>query len=289
MARTTRKKGGKGSIASPLADAKQEYDGLTNQPPPPPELDPNGAAGYASYSSHGDYGSHDLGSGGGSPIGRGSSPHASRAYFPAGAPGSAGDYSVEDHGHHVQHLPPLSEAIHPDDTHHYPHSAGAYETGHHGDATHASYDHTSSNFFDPQIMEPPPPAAEGGRHGSLHHATNGNGNGHFNGSIMTPPPASAHGQYASSPYQAGHGSAPHMFHRASISGPVMHSHYPPPPGTPTPTTHNAAGAPPQAGEMAAWGTPSGSARPHTADGMFGSQMGGMPQQWASSTMGGPGE
>lgn len=291
MARTTRKKAGKGQVASPI-DSKADYnDGLTGQhqaPPPPLELDPSGAAGYASYSSHGgDYGSHDLGSNGDSPTGRGVSPQNSRAYFPAGAPGS-GDYSVEDHGNHVQHLPPLSEALHTDDSHHYQHSTGAYEASHHGDTSaHTSYDHSSNNFFDPQIMEPPPPASDGGRHGSIHHV--GNGNGHFAGSIMTPPPPSSHG-YASSPYQAGHNSAPHMFHRASISGPVMHNHYPPPPGTPTQSVHpSSGGAPPQANDMAAWGTPSGSARPHTADGMFGSQMAGLPQQWANASMAGTGE
>ncbi|UZJ56043.1 hypothetical protein CBS101457_005363 [Exobasidium rhododendri] len=289
MARTTRKKGGAGQATSPSNLPKQEYiDGLSSHPPPPPELDPSGAAGYASYGSHGgDYVSHDLISNGDSP-GRGGSPHAGRAYFPAGAPGSS-DYALEDHNQHIQQLPPLSEALHSEsDGQHYPHSGGAYETSHHnGASTHSSFDHNSSNFFDPQIMDAPPSATEGGRHGSLHHA--GNGNGHFHGSIMTPPPPSSSHGYASSPYQVGQGSAPHMFHRASISGPVMHSHYPPPPGTPTPLAHpvsGGGGAPPQAGDMAAWGTPSGSARPHTADGMFGSQMSGMPQQWGGS-MGGP--
>lgn len=82
-----------------------------------------------------------------------------------------------------------------------------------------------------------------------------------------------------------------MFHRASISGPVMQSHYPPPPSAAATNAHSTGGpgAPPQAGDMAAWGTPSGSARPHTADGMFGSQMGGLPPQWAGSNMGGAGE
>jgi hypothetical protein len=289
MVRTTRKKlGGPGASPNSL---KHEYnDALNSHPPPPAELDPSGAAGYTSYSSHGgDYGSHDLGSSANSP-GRGSSPHAGRAYFPAGAPGS-GDYAVEDHNQHIQHLPPLSEALHSDsDGQHYSHPGTGYDTSHHADASaHASYDHSSSNFFDPQIMEAPQPPSDTGRHSSLHHS--GNGNGHFNGTIMTPPPPSTHG-YASSPYQAGQGSAPHIFHRASISGPVMHSHYPAPPGTPTPITHHSAsggggGAPPQAGDMAAWGTPSGSARPHTADGMFGSQIGGIPQQWGGSMGSGP--
>lgn len=291
MARTARRKGGKGQN-SLEPEAKNEYDNLSNQPPPPPDIDP-AAQGYAAYGGHGgDYGSHDLNShaSGGSPGVRRGSPQPNRAYFPAGGPTSAGgEYSVDEHAHHSQHLPPLSEALHPEDNHHYPHPAAYEPASHHTDATHASYDHGSSNFFDPQIMDAPASAGTEGRHGSIHHATNGNGANHFNGNIMTPPPPGSHGGYASSPYQAGHNSAPHMFHRASISGPVMHSHYPPPPGTPTPSAaahatanHNA----PQANDMAAWGTPSGSARPHTADGMFNSQMGGLPPQWAGSQMGG---
>lgn len=204
---------------------------------------------------------------------------------------AAQGYAVDENGHHhVHHLPPLSEALHPEDgtggapngeplghNPHYggaPHPANAYEAHHAGDpnsasaAGHGHYDQQSSNFFDPQIMEPPPPADAGHHHGSMHANGAANGNG-YGGQMMTPPPpASSHGAYSSSPYQSG-GSQP-LFHRASISGPVMHNHYGPPPGTAS-ATHGAD----------VWSSTPAAARPHTADGMFASQMGGMPGQWAS--------
>ena len=208
-------------------------------------------------------------------------------------PSSHTGYTVDENGHHVQHLPPLSEALHPDDAaagasadhlsgqnaHYGAHSANVYDPHHtgttaDGSSAHGHYDQQqSSNFFDPQIMEPPPPAdGSQGHHTGLHgNGTTTNGNNGYGSSsaIMTPPPpASSHG-YASSPYQSG-GSAP-LFHRASISGPVMHSHYPPPPGNQS-TTHGAD----------VWSSTSATARPHTADGMFAAPMGGgMPGQWAS--------
>lgn len=288
MARTARRKGGNTSIEP---DMKQDYESLGGHPPPPPDMDPTGAAaaGYGSYSAAGtDYGSHDLGPqgspGGGRLLG-GASPHATnRAYFPSGGPtGGAGDY-----------LPPLSEAIHPDEKYQYNPNTSSYDTSHHGDTSgHPSYDQGSSNFFDSQIMDTPAPAGTAdSRHGSI-HAHNGNGNsGHYSTSLMTPPPASAaaaaaaasHAAYASSPYQPAQNSQ--MFHRASISGPIMHSHYAPHSGTPN-SSHTTGGAPPAANDMAAWGTPSGSARPHTADGMFGSQIGNLPTQWSAANMSGP--
>jgi hypothetical protein len=276
MARTARKKAGGKGQASAEVEAKSEYDNLSGQPPPPPEIDPAAtSAGYPTYGGQGaDYGSPPPGT-------RASPSHASRAYFPTAAgPTSGGEYGDDQASHHVQHLPPLNEAIHPEDSHHYAPPTGYEASAHHSDPSHAPYDQGSNNFFDPQIIDQAPPSS--GR-------SNGNGgNNHFNGNIMTPPPGSQ-GHYGSSPYQVGHQSAPQVFHRASISGPVMHSHYPPPPGTPTPNTHQQAPGAPHANDMAAWGTPSGSARPHTADGMFNSQMGGLPSQWAAGAnmSGGP--
>lgn len=300
MARTARRKG----KTSTEPEMKTDYDGLAgHHPPPPPDMDPIGTAGYASYAPSGsEYGSHDLsgpvGSPGGGRLG-GASPHShSRAYFPTGATtGASSDYSVvDDHIHHVQHLPPISEALHPDEKYGYGSNPSSYDTAHQhgGDSSgHPSYDQGSNNFFDSNIMEAPiPPGTADSRHGSI-HATNGNGNaGHYSTTMMTPPPVSAsiaHGGYAnSSPYQPTPPSTTQMFHRASISGPVMHSHYPPPAGTPHhASTQSVGGTPASTNDMATWGTPSGSARPHTADGMFGSQLGSLPPQWSASNMSGP--
>lgn len=203
--------------------------------------------------------------------------------------------TVDEHGNQVQHLPPLSEALHTDDMNNPANAAdhlnvhggayGSHATAHaydpqqQGDPSHGvgagqggQYDHQSSNFFDTQHMEPPP-SADGTSHHATQHTATINASGHANGygaAIMTPPPpASSHG-YPSSPYQSAGASAP-LFHRASISGPVMHHHYAAPTGAQTAAGHN----------TDVWSSTPAAARPHTADGMFASQMGGLPGQWAS--------
>lgn len=229
---------------------------MGHPPPPAPDMDSSSAGQYGTYGSHASHGEW-------------SNRRASRrlTWLQEG-------YHVDENGNQVQHLPPLSEALHPDDGH-YPHPTSAYDAHHAGEASaqgQPPYEHVqSSNFFDPQMMEPPPPADS--HHGHMHGTSNGN---NYGGQMMTPPPpaASSHGPY--SPYQSGGQQQPTMFHRASISGPVMHSHY----GASQPSAaaaHQSAAAAPPGGEV--WGA-SSAARPHTADGMFGSQqMAGLPGQW----------
>ena len=52
-------------------------------------------------------------------------------------------YTVDENGHHVQHLPPLSEALHPDDA-----AAGGASTDHLG-AQSAHYGAHTANVYDP--------------------------------------------------------------------------------------------------------------------------------------------
>lgn len=176
-----------------------------------------------------------------------------RCCQPDASPPHHPGYALDDGAHHAQHLPPLSEALHPDDGSHYTHPSSAYGADHRDSTGHVSYDHThSSNFFDPQLVD---------THASSGGGASANGNNYTSSSMMTPPPATtAHSAYSSSsPYQ----SAP-MFHRASISGPVMNSHY----AVGAPSSAQAATA---SGDV--WST-AAAVRPHTADGLF-----GLPGQW----------
>lgn len=125
-------------------------------------------------------------------------------------------------------------------------------------------------YLDPQIFVPQPsagdplyPASTDGARVVKHEVDTSSPYGLHTPSsnypsTMTPPPPYAHSQVLSLQQPVIHQP---LAHRASISGPVMpHPHYAAFPG-----------APPYAGEFAAWGYASGGARPHTADGgMFAS-------------------
>lgn len=248
----------------------------------------NGAQHQQQQQQHGtDYSSAQSLSAHGSSPG-GASPHAPQAsFYNASAPtGPTGNYTGVDDSHQApvrgHHLPPLSEALHSsndavqahDDSHRFAHNVGpggpAYDDQH---------------FLDAHMMHPPANSNSGA---GVHDYSNGANAGatHFqqtaNGApssagMMTPPPGSSHGAGSShGGYQSHYAPPAHMMHRASISGPVM-SHYPTHPSVGGATSalagHSSIGAPPAAGDFAAWGNASGSARPHTADGMFGGQFG----------------
>ncbi|CEH11758.1 related to c2h2 transcriptional regulator [Ceraceosorus bombacis] len=201
----------------------------------------------------------------------------------------AGYYGSNSYdGSRGQHLPPLAQALDG--------SAHDGTTRYQGNGSHAggSYD-AEPTSFDSHIMNPSDGSAAtisashdySNGHGSAVHHTSSqyqSGPASSAGVMTPPPPGSSHGGSTHGYYQQ---PPAHMLHRASISGPVMSHHYShAAPTAAAPVSGSASfssmGAPPHAGDMAAWGNASGSARPHTADGMFGGPFGLGPQGWTGA-------
>lgn len=274
--------------------------GLGDYPGPGSASHPPDYASANSLSTHGSSPGNGTGPRGESP-GPHHAPQQTQSFYggPAGAAGT-GDTSYSSGGQGPsdgpprQNLPPLTEALHTDNVG--PHDEVGRFAHQVGPGGGAPYDTHDSHFLGGGQHMMDPPGSSGGppQHQQSEYANGGGPAGQHHGyhpaaassaGMMTPPPpgsSGGHGAYAS------HYAPPasHMLHRASISGPIMSHHYAGAPGhagpsgsaTPNNMPHHM-GAPPHAGDFAAWGTPSGSARPHTADGMFGGQFGAMGSQW----------